>query len=48
MKQKDAQALNEGRILELTNTLKNVTVVQSEKIKRDKVVMGSKITVKTD
>ncbi len=44
---KDAQALNEGRILELTNTLKNVTVVQSEK-SRDKVVMGSKITVKTD
>lgn len=44
---KDAQALNEGRILELTNTLKNVTVVQSKK-SRDKVVMGSKITVKTD
>jgi len=44
---KDAQALNEGRILELTNTLKNVTVVQNEK-SRDKVVMGSKITVKTD
>ncbi len=44
---KDAQALNEGRILELTNTLKNVTVVQNEKSK-DKVVMGSTITVKTD
>lgn len=44
---KDAQALNEGRILELTNTLKNVTVVQNKKSK-DKVVMGSTITVKTD
>jgi transcription elongation factor GreA len=42
---KDAQALNEGRILELTNTLKNVTVVQNEN-SRGKVAMGSKITVK--
>ncbi len=44
---KDAQALNEGRILELTNTLKNVTVVQSSG-SSEKVVMGSKITVKID
>jgi len=42
---KDAQALNEGRILELTNTLKNVTVVQRED-SSDKVVMGSTVTVK--
>jgi len=44
---KDAQALNEGRILELTNTLKNVTIVQHE-ASCDKVVMGSKLTVKID
>ena len=42
---KDAQALNEGRILELTNTLKNVTVVQRDD-SSEKVVMGSKVTVK--
>lgn len=44
---KDAQALNEGHILELTNTLKNVTVVQSSG-SSEKVTMGSKITVKID
>ncbi|MCX6797646.1 MAG: transcription elongation factor GreA [Candidatus Falkowbacteria bacterium] len=44
---KDAQALNEGRILELANTLKNVTVVDSHGSK-DEVVMGSSVTVKTD
>ncbi len=43
---KDAQALNEGRVLELTNTLKNVTVVEHEETV-EKVVMGSKVTVKT-
>lgn len=44
---KDAQALNEGRILELANTLKNVTVVDSHGSK-DEVVMGSTVTVKGD
>jgi len=44
---KDAQALNEGRILELTNTLKNVTVVQNSG-SNEKVMMGSKITVRID
>lgn len=44
---KDAQALNEGRILELTNTLKNVTVVDIQGSK-DEVTMGSLVTVKTD
>jgi transcription elongation factor GreA len=44
---KDAQALNEGRVLELTNTLKNVTVVQHED-SNDQVLMGSKVTVKAD
>lgn len=44
---KDAQALNEGRVLELTNTLKNVTVVQRND-SREQVVMGSKVTVKVN
>jgi len=44
---KDAQALNEGRILELTNTLKNVTVVENGH-SRDEVSMGSKVTVKSE
>ncbi|MFA5163186.1 MAG: transcription elongation factor GreA [Patescibacteria group bacterium] len=44
---KDAQALNEGRILELANILKNVTVVDSHGSK-DEVVMGSVVTVKSD
>jgi len=44
---KDAQALNEGRVLELTNTLKNVTVVQHED-SCDQVIMGSKVTVKVN
>ncbi|MBN2884773.1 transcription elongation factor GreA [Patescibacteria group bacterium] len=42
---KDAQALNEGRILELTNILKNVIVVNS-KDRSDEVAMGSEVTVK--
>jgi len=44
---KDAQALNEGRILELANTLKNVTVVDSGS-SNEEVSMGSKVTVKSD
>lgn len=44
---KDAQALNEGRILELSNTLKNVTVVDSSGSKSE-VMMGSTVTVKSD
>lgn len=44
---KDAQALNEGRILELTNTLKNVTVVHHNE-SSEEVVMGSKVTVKSN
>jgi transcription elongation factor GreA len=44
---KDAQALNEGRVLELTNTLKNVTVVQGD-TKHEHVMMGSIVTVKVD
>ncbi|MDD2680840.1 MAG: transcription elongation factor GreA [Patescibacteria group bacterium] len=44
---KDAQALNEGRILELTNILKNVVVVNG-KGGSDEVAMGSEVTVKSD
>lgn len=44
---KDAQALNEGRVLELTNTLKNVTVVQGDTV-HSHVMMGSIVTVKVD
>jgi transcription elongation factor GreA len=44
---KDAQALNEGRVLELTNTLKNVTVVQGDTL-HSEVMMGSVVTVKSD
>ena len=44
---KDAQALNEGRILELTNILKNVTVVEKTNGHAE-VTMGSTVTVKTD
>ncbi len=43
---KDAQALNEGRVLELANTLKNVTVVHSGS-SSEEVAMGSKVTVKS-
>ena len=43
---KDAQALNEGRILELINVLKNVTVVQNGH-SHGEVNMGSKVTVQT-
>ncbi len=44
---KDAQALNEGKVLELTNSLKNVTVVDNKKNGHE-VSMGSTITVKTN
>jgi transcription elongation factor GreA len=43
---KDTQALNEGRILELTNILKNVTVVENGH-SSEEVSMGSKVTVKS-
>jgi len=45
---KDAQALNEGRILELTGVLKNVTIVDNHRESHDEVVMGSKVTVKSE
>lgn len=43
---KDAQALNEGRVLELTSTLKNVTVVETTH-SHEKVTMGSSVTAKS-
>ena len=45
---KDAQALNESRIIELTNTLKNVTVVDNNHGTSDNVSMGSTVTAKCD
>jgi len=42
---KDAQALNEGRILELSNTLKNVTVVENSSGDKGKIDMGSIVKV---
>jgi transcription elongation factor GreA len=44
---KDAQALNEGRIMELSATLKNVTIVNKVS-DSEHIVMGSKVTVKID
>lgn len=44
---KDAQAMNEGRILELTNTLKNVTIFQRNGTSNE-VAMGSRVTVKVN
>jgi transcription elongation factor GreA len=44
---KDAQALNEGRIMELSNTLKNVTVVEKAS-GSDHIVMGSKVLAKVN
>ncbi|MGI5827099.1 MAG: transcription elongation factor GreA [Patescibacteria group bacterium] len=41
---KDAQALNEGRILELASILKNVTVVNHKST--GEVALGSSVTVK--
>ncbi len=44
---KDAQALNEGRILELMNILKNVTIV-NKTTDSEHIVMGSKVAVEID
>ncbi|HZJ40863.1 MAG TPA: transcription elongation factor GreA [Candidatus Saccharimonadales bacterium] len=41
---KDAQALNEGRVLDLTSILKNVTIVENSGPSGE-VVMGAKVTV---
>lgn len=42
---KDAQAFNEGRILEIQAMLKNVTIVEENSGEKGKVSMGSKIVV---
>lgn len=44
---KDEQAFNDGRILELSALLKNLTIVEANGGK-DKVSMGSKVVVKID
>lgn len=43
---KDEQAFNEGRVMEVTNLLKNLTIVEDKRTKKNEVVMGSKLTVK--
>ena len=43
---KDAQAFNDGKIIELSTLLKNLTVVESEVHGDGKAAMGSKITVR--
>lgn len=43
---KDAQALNEGRIIELDNLLKNVTVVEGKA--KNEISLGSIITVESE
>jgi transcription elongation factor GreA len=44
---KDAQALNEGRIIELSGILKNVTIV-NKVADSDHIVMGSTVVAKID
>lgn len=44
---KDAQAANEGRVLEISNILKNVTIVQ-KKPGNGEVSMGSLVSVKSE
>ena len=44
---KDAQAFNEGRISEISQKIKNVTVVENGH-KKDFVSMGSSVTVRTN
>ncbi|HTX87216.1 MAG TPA: transcription elongation factor GreA [Candidatus Nanoarchaeia archaeon] len=43
---KDAQAFNDGRIIELSTLLKNLTVVESDGHGNGKAAMGSNITVR--
>jgi len=45
---KDEQAFNEGRIMEITNLLKNLTVVEGDHKNNHEVAMGSKVLVKTN
>jgi len=44
---KDAQAFNEGRIIEITALVKNLTVVNNQGLK-DEVAMGSRVTAKVN
>lgn len=44
---KDAQALNEGRVIELSSILKNVTIVNKVS-DSDHIVMGSTVVAKID
>lgn len=42
---KDAQAFNEGRVLELEKIIREATIIGSEQKKSDKVQMGSAIEI---
>jgi transcription elongation factor GreA len=43
---KEAQAFNEGRVSEIANLLKNLTVVKN--VSRNEIGMGSKVSVEVD
>jgi transcription elongation factor GreA len=45
---KDEQAFNEGRIMEITNLLKNLTVIEGDNKNNHEVAMGSNVTVKVN
>jgi transcription elongation factor GreA len=45
---KDEQAFNEGRLMEITGLLKNLTVVEGDNNNHGEVTMGSKVTVKVN
>ena len=45
---KDEQAFNEGRVMEITNLLKNLTVIENDGKNSNEVTMGSHVTVKVN
>ena len=45
---KEEQGFLEGRILELENVLRNVEIINKDQVKKDKVGIGSTITVQED
>ncbi|MFA4941766.1 MAG: transcription elongation factor GreA [Patescibacteria group bacterium] len=45
---KDEQAFNEGRIMEITNLLKNLTVIEGDNKNNYEITMGSNVTVKVN
>lgn len=45
---KDEQAFNEGRVMEVTNLLKNLTIIENDHEKKSEVAMGSRVLVKNN